>query len=171
MPRCRAFGHGSRKGIISGYKPCPCLSKLLCLGSHRTRAALARAGYRRGDPCLRRSSLLPQRCTRASFPRRGLQRVSRTTAPTSATSGGVSVRGPRQVTPPSMSAALSAALAMPTTFGTKLFEITARPPIRPYLTHRPPIHPSRHPPIPPPTYPPIPHTPPTNHGQKHGGKI
>ena len=42
-----------------------------------------------------------------------------------ATSGDVSIRGPRQVTPPSMSAALGAALAMPTTFGTKLFEITS----------------------------------------------
>ena len=34
-------------------------------------------------------------------------------------------RGPRQVTPPSMPADLRTALAMPTTFGPKLFEITA----------------------------------------------
>jgi hypothetical protein len=34
----------------------------------------------------------------------------------------VSIRGPRQVTPPSMSADLSAALALPTTFGPKLFD-------------------------------------------------
>jgi hypothetical protein len=42
-----------------------------------------------------------------------------------ATFGGATTRGPRQVTPPSMSADLRAALAMPTTFGPKLFEITA----------------------------------------------
>jgi hypothetical protein len=40
------------------------------------------------------------------------------------TFGGASIRGPRQVTRPSMSADLRAALAMPTTFGTKLYEIT-----------------------------------------------
>ena len=42
-----------------------------------------------------------------------------------ATFGGVSFRGTRQVTPPSMPADLLTALAMPTTFGPKLFEITA----------------------------------------------
>jgi hypothetical protein len=41
------------------------------------------------------------------------------------TLGGASIRGPRQVTPPSMSDDLRAALVMPTTFGPKLFEITA----------------------------------------------
>jgi hypothetical protein len=42
-----------------------------------------------------------------------------------ATFGGSSLRGTRQVTPPSMPADLRSALAMPTTFGPKLFEITA----------------------------------------------
>jgi hypothetical protein len=42
-----------------------------------------------------------------------------------ATSGGAPTRGPRQVTPPSMPADLRTALAMPTTFGPNLFEITA----------------------------------------------
>jgi hypothetical protein len=42
-----------------------------------------------------------------------------------ATLGGDSIRGPRQVTLPSMSSDLLAALAMPTTFGPKLFEITS----------------------------------------------
>jgi hypothetical protein len=41
-----------------------------------------------------------------------------------ATFGGASLRGTRQVTPPSMSSDLLTALAMPTTFGPKLFEIT-----------------------------------------------
>jgi hypothetical protein len=40
-----------------------------------------------------------------------------------ATFDGASIRGPRQVTPPSISDDLRAALAMPTTFGPKLFEI------------------------------------------------
>jgi hypothetical protein len=42
-----------------------------------------------------------------------------------ATFGCSSLRGTRQVTPPSMPADLITALAMPTTFGPKLFEITA----------------------------------------------
>jgi hypothetical protein len=42
-----------------------------------------------------------------------------------ATFGGAATRGPRQVTPPSMPADLRATLAMPTSFGPKLFEITA----------------------------------------------
>ena len=42
-----------------------------------------------------------------------------------ATFGGSSLCGTRQVTPPSMPADLSTVLAMPTTFGPKLFEITA----------------------------------------------
>jgi hypothetical protein len=42
-----------------------------------------------------------------------------------ATFSGASIRGTRQVTPPSMSADLHVALALPTTFGTKLFEITS----------------------------------------------
>jgi hypothetical protein len=42
-----------------------------------------------------------------------------------ATFFGDSIRGTRQVTPPSMPADLREALAMPTIFGTKLFEITA----------------------------------------------
>jgi hypothetical protein len=42
-----------------------------------------------------------------------------------ATFGGASLRGTRQVTPPSLSTDLRTALAMPTTFGPKLFEITA----------------------------------------------
>jgi hypothetical protein len=43
----------------------------------------------------------------------------------SATFCGASIRGTRQVTPPSMSAdLLHAALALPITFGTNLFEIT-----------------------------------------------
>jgi hypothetical protein len=42
-----------------------------------------------------------------------------------ATLGGSSLRGTRQVTLPSMPADLRSALAMPTTFGPKLFEITA----------------------------------------------
>jgi hypothetical protein len=42
-----------------------------------------------------------------------------------ATFGGASLRGTRQVTPPSMPADLRTTLAMPTTFGPKLFEITA----------------------------------------------
>ena len=42
-----------------------------------------------------------------------------------ATFSGASIRGTRQVTPPSMSAELHVALALPTTFGTKLFEITS----------------------------------------------
>jgi hypothetical protein len=42
-----------------------------------------------------------------------------------ATFGCSSLCGTRQVTPPSMPADLCTALAMPTTFGTKLFEITA----------------------------------------------
>jgi hypothetical protein len=41
-----------------------------------------------------------------------------------ATLGGVSLRGTRQVTPPSMSSDLHTVLAMPTTFGPNLFEIT-----------------------------------------------
>ena len=41
-----------------------------------------------------------------------------------ATFGGSSTRSPRQVTPPSMPDDLPAALAMPTTFGPKLFEIS-----------------------------------------------
>jgi hypothetical protein len=41
-----------------------------------------------------------------------------------ATFGGSSLRGTRQVTPPSMPADLRTALAMPTTFGPKLFEIS-----------------------------------------------
>ena len=41
-----------------------------------------------------------------------------------ATFGGSSLRGTRQVTPTFMSADLRTALAMPTTFGSKLFEIT-----------------------------------------------
>ena len=46
------------------------------------------------------------------------------TADTATFSGGLPTRSPRQVTPPSMSADLSTALAMPTTFCPKLFEIT-----------------------------------------------
>jgi hypothetical protein len=42
-----------------------------------------------------------------------------------ATFGGASLCGTRQVTPPSMPADLRTTLAMPTTFGPKLFEITA----------------------------------------------
>jgi hypothetical protein len=42
----------------------------------------------------------------------------------SATFGGASIRAPWQVTPPSMSDDFQAALAMPTTFSPKLFEIT-----------------------------------------------
>jgi hypothetical protein len=41
-----------------------------------------------------------------------------------ATFGGASLRGTRQVTPPSMPADLHTVLAMPTTFGPKLFAIT-----------------------------------------------
>jgi hypothetical protein len=41
-----------------------------------------------------------------------------------ATFGGSSLRGTRQVTPPSMPDDLRTALAMPTTFGPKLFEIS-----------------------------------------------
>jgi hypothetical protein len=41
-----------------------------------------------------------------------------------ATFGGASLSGTRQVTPPSMPADLCTTLAMPTTFGPKLFEIT-----------------------------------------------
>ena len=41
-----------------------------------------------------------------------------------ATFGGSSLRGTRQVTPTFMSADLRTALAMPTTFGPKLFEIS-----------------------------------------------
>ena len=41
-----------------------------------------------------------------------------------ATFGGLPTRSPRQVTPPSMSADLSTSLAIPTTFGPMLFEIT-----------------------------------------------
>jgi hypothetical protein len=41
-----------------------------------------------------------------------------------ATFGCAPTRGPRQVTPPPMPADLRTALAMPTTFGPKLFEIT-----------------------------------------------
>jgi hypothetical protein len=42
-----------------------------------------------------------------------------------ATFGGASLRGTRQVTPPSMNTDLRTGLAMPTTFGPKLFESTA----------------------------------------------
>jgi hypothetical protein len=42
-----------------------------------------------------------------------------------ATFGGASLRGTRQVTPPSMNTDLRTGLAMPTTFGPKLFENTA----------------------------------------------
>jgi hypothetical protein len=42
-----------------------------------------------------------------------------------ATFGGSSLCGTRQVTPPSMPGDLRSALAMPTTFGPKMFEITA----------------------------------------------
>ena len=42
-----------------------------------------------------------------------------------ATFGDAPTRGPRQVSPPYVPADLRTALAMPTTFGPKLFEITA----------------------------------------------
>jgi hypothetical protein len=48
------------------------------------------------------------------------------------TFGGDSIRGTRKVTPPSMPADLLAALAMSTTFDTRLFEITALPGTKDY---------------------------------------
>jgi hypothetical protein len=86
-------------------------------------------------PCLQAASFLP--CASRSpdacrvylaRPRQHLGQGSRDRrafdTAGAATFGGASLRGTRQVTPPSMPADLLTALAMPTTFGPKLFEIT-----------------------------------------------